>query len=139
MYISPSLSPSLSFARCAARIMSFSFVRSNGRRANIAAPGDFNFTFKGIDVIEFAQEVQDLRTRPAALAALSTIRFLASLSFSPPAAPASSYNNCTYNNRESRGDSANPPFYFSPFSLGTNRRVSSDLQFALEAIAVIIV
>lgn len=43
------------------RIMSFSSLRNLSARTNIAAPSDFNFTLRGIDVIGFAQEVQDLR------------------------------------------------------------------------------
>lgn len=43
------------------RIMSFSSLRDPSGRTNIAARSDFNFTLRGIDVIEFAQEVQDLR------------------------------------------------------------------------------
>lgn len=56
------------------RIMSFSSLRDPSWRTNIAAPSDFNFTFRRIDVIGFAQEVQDLR-----IALIPTLRFRTSL------------------------------------------------------------
>lgn len=42
------------------RIMSFSSLRDPSWRTNIAS-SDFNFTLRRIDIIEFAQELQDLR------------------------------------------------------------------------------
>lgn len=56
------------------RIMSFSSLRDPSGRTNIAARSDFNFTLRGIDVIGFAQEVQDLR-----IALVSAPRFRTSL------------------------------------------------------------
>lgn len=42
------------------RIMSFSSLRDPSWRTNIT-PSDFNFTLRRIDVIGFAQELQDLK------------------------------------------------------------------------------